>query len=255
MTLEIITADALAPLQHGFFTRRGGASSGVFEGLNCGTGSTDQHEAVSINRSRVADAMGVDADGLVGVHQIHSADVVVVSAAGGERPKADALVTDRPGLALSILTADCQPVLFADRVAGVIGAAHAGWKGALAGVLESTLDTMEALGASRANTTAVIGPTISQRAYEVGPELFEDFVAQDPEFARFFAQGDGDRMLFDLPALGLYRLRAAGVGTAEWTRHCTYSDPERFYSYRRATHQKEADYGRLIAAITLDPRK
>lgn len=251
MTLDIITADSLSPLRHGFFTRQGGASSGVFRGLNCGTGSTDQHEAVTINRTRVAEAMGVPLGALAGVHQIHSADVVTLTAPPTDRPKADALVTATRGIALSVLTADCQPVLFADHNAGVIGAAHAGWKGALAGVLEATVDAMEALGAARANICAVIGPTISQRAYEVGPEFFEDFTAQDPAFARFFAGGTGDRMLFDLPALGLHRLRQAGVGHSEWTRHCTYSDPDRFYSYRRTTHAKEADYGRLIATITL----
>lgn len=251
MTLEIITADALAPMRHGFFTRKGGASSGVFEGLNCGTGSSDQHEAVTINRTRVADAMGVPLDHLMGVHQIHSADVITVTQASTDKPKADGLVTDQPGVALSVLSADCQPVLFCDPKARVIGATHAGWKGALSGVLEATVDAMEALGAARADIRAVIGPSISQRAYEVGPEFYDDFVAKDAEFARFFAQGDGDRMMFDLPALGLHRLRQAGVGQAEWTRHCTYSDPERFYSYRRTTHNKEADYGRLIAAITL----
>lgn len=251
MTLEIITADALAPLRHGFFTRHGGASSGVFEGLNCGLGSSDQHEAVTINRGRVADAMNVTLDGLVGVHQIHSADVVTIKGPTEDRPKADAMVTDKPGVALSILTADCQPVLFADMQAGVIGAAHAGWKGALSGILEATLDAMAMLGADRETTHAVIGPSISQPAYEVGPEFFEDFLAEDPDFARFFVQGKNDRFLFDLPALGLHRLRSAGIGSAEWTHHCTYSDPDRFFSYRRATHNKEADYGRLIAAISL----
>jgi len=253
MTLEIITADALVPIRHGFFTRRGGASSGVFEGLNCGTGSTDQHAAVAINRARVADAMGVAADALMGVHQIHSADVVTVSGHDTARPKADALVTATRGVALSVLVADCQPVLFADHDAGVIGAAHAGWKGALGGVLEATLDAMEALGAARENIHAVIGPCISQTAYEVGEEFFEDFIAQDPAFSRFFAQGTLGKYQFDLPALGLHRLRNAGVGSATWTRHCTYGDPARFYSYRRTTHNKEADYGRLIAAITLGP--
>jgi len=251
MTLDIITSDALSPLRHGFFTRQGGASSGVFEGLNCGIGSSDQHEAVHINRSRVAAAMGVDVDALMGVYQIHSPDVVTVTEANTDRPKADALVTATPGVALSVLSADCQPVLFADADAGVIGAAHAGWKGALGGVLEATLDAMEALGAKRENIHAVIGPCISQRAYEVGEEFFEDFIAQDRDFARFFANGQDGKYQFDLPALGLHRLRQAGVGHAEWTRHCTYSDPARFYSYRRTTHNKEADYGRLIAAITL----
>lgn len=253
MTLDIITSDALTPIRHGFFTRRGGASSGVFKGLNCGTGSTDQHAAVAINRTRVADAMGVPLGALMGVHQVHSADVVTITEPTTDRVQADALVTASPGVALSVLSADCQPVLFADNDAGVIGAAHAGWKGALGGVLEATLDAMETLGATRANTHAVIGPSISQRAYEVGPEFFEDFIAEDPDFARFFVQGNGDKFQFDLPALGLYRLRTAGVGSAEWTRHCTYSDPDRFYSYRRTTHNSEADYGRLIAVITLGP--
>ncbi len=253
MTLEIITAESLAPFRHGFFTRRGGASSGVFEGLNCGTGSSDQHEAVTINRDRVADAMGVKPDALMGVYQVHSPDVITVTAPNTDRPKADAMVTATPGVALSVLSADCQPVLFADSNAGVIGAAHAGWKGALDGVLESTLDAMEALGAKRDNISAVIGPCISQTAYEVGPEFFEDFITKDPAFARFFANGENGKYQFDLPALGMHRLRTAGVGQVEWTRHCTYADPDRFYSYRRTTHNKEADYGRLIAAITLGP--
>lgn len=251
MTLEIITSDALAPLRHGFFTRRGGASSGVFAGLNCGFGSSDQTEIVAFNRANVADAMGVAPDHLLGVHQIHSADVIIVTAPMTENPKADALVTSTPGLALSVLTADCQPVLFADPDAGVIGAAHAGWRGALDGVLSATVEAMEALGARRTNISAVIGPSISQMAYEVGPEFMDSFMTQDPEFSRYFSQGTKGRMQFDLTGFGLNRLRAAGVGHAEWTRHCTYSDANRFYSYRRATHAKEADYGRLIAAITL----
>ncbi len=251
MTLEILTSDSLAPIQHGFFTRRGGASSGVFSGLNCGTGSTDQSEAVAINRDRVAQAMDVPPAALVGVHQIHSADVVTVTEPLSDKPKADALVTATPGLALSILTADCQPVLFSDPIAGVIGAAHAGWRGALDGVLEATIDAMEALGAQRADMIAIIGPTISQRAYEVGPEFLDDFMAESPDNTRFFANGTGDRMLFDLPAYGVHRLRSAGVGDASWIRHCTYSDPDRFFSYRRSTHAKEADYGRLISTIRL----
>lgn len=252
MTLEILTSDSLAPLRHGFFTRRGGASSGIFRGLNCGRGSTDQDDAVEINRARVADAMEVGPEALIGVHQVHSATVVHAEGPGAYHThKADALVTATPGLALTVLTADCQPVLFADPDAGVIGAAHAGWRGARDGVLEATLDAMEALGADRGDVHAVIGPSISQAAYEVGPEFFEDFLADDTENARFFGQGAGDRMMFDLPSYGLARLRAAGVGHAEWTRHCTYLDADRFYSYRRSVHHKEADYGRLIAAIRL----
>ncbi|WP_170466688.1 peptidoglycan editing factor PgeF [Ruegeria arenilitoris] len=252
MTLEILTSDILSPVRHGFFSRRGGASSGIFAGLNCGYGSSDQTEAVSVNRQRVAAAMEVEPDALVGVHQVHSPTVLTVDGPiNGDKPKADAVVTATPGLALTILTADCQPVLFADPDANVIGAAHAGWRGALDGVLEATLDAMESLGAKRGSTIAVIGPTISQSAYEVGPDFLDAFVAESPDNLRFFANGTGDRLQFDLPAFGLHKLRQAGVGQAEWTRHCTYSDPDRFYSYRRSTHAKEADYGRLISAIKL----
>jgi len=249
-TLEIITSDAL-DTRHGFFTRKGGASSGIFAGLNCGTGSTDQTEIVAINRARVAEAMGVGPEALVTVHQVHSARALPVSGPLSIRPEADALVTATPGVLLAVLTADCQPVLFADPKARVVGAAHAGWRGAVDGVLEATLAAMETLGARRSQISAVIGPTISQSAYEVGPEFFDRFRAEDEASTRFFAQGQGDRLLFDLPGYGLYRLREAGVGHAEWTGHCTYRDPARFYSFRRTTHAGEADYGRLIATIRL----
>jgi YfiH family protein len=249
-TLEIITSDALST-RHGFFTRKGGASSGIFSGLNCGTGSTDQAEIVAINRARVAEAMGVVPASLVTVHQIHSAKVIPVTGPMPERPQADGLVTATPGVLLAVLTADCQPVLFHDSAAGVIGAAHAGWRGSVDGVLEATLDAMEALGARRSQIHAVIGPTISQAAYEVGPEFLDRFRDEDPASTRFFTNGQGDRLLFDLPGYGLYRLRAAGVGLAEWTGHCTYRDAARFYSFRRTTHAAEADYGRLISTIRL----
>ncbi len=251
MTLEILTHPALAPFRHGFFTRKGGASSGIFQGLNCGAGSSDQSEAVAINRARVAEALGVGAADLAGLHQVHSADVVTVTGPLANSPRADALVTATPGIALTVLTADCEPVLFADPEAKVIGAAHAGWRGALGGVLEATVDAMEALGARRERVRAVIGPTISQRAYEVGPEFIEEFLAEDPDYGRFFAGGSGDRVHFDLPGFGLHRLRSHGVGLAEWTRHCTYEDAARFYSYRRSVHRHEADYGRLISAIRI----
>ena len=251
MTLEILTADVLGEIRHGFFTRKGGASSGVFCGLNCGAGSTDQSEAVAINRDRVAQAMNVAADHLMGVHQIHSVDVITVTRPNTERSKADALVTATPGIALSVLSADCQPVLFVDNQAGVIGAAHAGWRGALDGVLDNTVNAMIALGATRANIHAAIGPCISQRAYEVGPEFMDSFVNEDPENTRFFTGGQGDRLQFDLPAFGLSCLRATGIAKSERMQHCTYSDASRFYSYRRSVHHKEADYGRLISAITL----
>ncbi len=248
--LEILTSPALTA-RHGFFTRKGGASSGIFAGLNCGTGSTDQAEVVAINRARVAEAMGLTVASLVTVHQVHSARVVTVEGPLAARPQADAMVTAVPGLLLAVLTADCQPVLFSDRKAGVIGAAHAGWRGTLNGVLEAVLDAMEGVGARRADTRAVIGPSISQAAYEVGPEFLERLTDDDRDCTRFFAQGSGDRLLFDLPAYGLDRLRRAGVGHAEWTGHCTYRDAGRFYSFRRTTHAGEADYGRLVSTIRL----
>jgi len=251
MTLDIIKDDLLDGVNHGFFGRAGGASSGVYAGLNCGFGSSDQHEIVAINRGRVAQAMGGAAGEMVGVHQHHSADVITVTAPTADKPKADAMVTATKGITLSVLTADCQPVLFADSHAGVIGAAHAGWQGAIDGVLDNTIDAMVGLGASRDAIVAVIGPCISQRAYEVGPEFAERFIDADAHNARFFAGGAGDRMQFDLPAFGLARLQAAGIKDAAWTRHCTYADPARFYSYRRSVHNKEGDYGRLIAAIRL----
>lgn len=252
MTLETITADALSPLRHAFFTRKGGASSGVFAGLNCGFGSSDQSEIVAINRARAAHALGAEPEQLLGVHQVHSADAVIVDAPhAGPPPEADALVTATPGLVLTVLTADCAPVLFADHAAGVIGAAHAGWRGALGGILESTLDAMVSLGAERRGIAAVVGPTISQQVYEVGPEFLDAFMAEDPAYSRFFTNGSGDRLHFDLPGFSLMRLRAAGIGHAEWSRHCTYSDPDRFFSYRRSVHKKLADYGRLLSAIRL----
>ncbi len=252
MTLEFITAPTLDGFRHGFFTRKGGASSGVFEGLNCGPGSSDQCDMVAINRARAAEALDVAPDHLVTIHQVHSADTIALAKPpSGPRPRADGLVTATPGLAIAVLTADCQPVLFADPVARVIGAAHAGWKGALAGVLEATIGAMEAMGADRSRIHSVIGPTISQRAYEVGPEFLDRFLDDDPANARFFAGGAGDRMQFDLPGYGLKRLRDAGVASAEWSRHCTYHDESRFCSYRRSIHRREADYGRLISAIRL----
>ncbi|KAA2315177.1 peptidoglycan editing factor PgeF [Pseudooceanicola sediminis] len=251
MALEILTSSALAPIRHGFFTRKGGASSGIFSGLNCGMESSDQAEIVSINRARVATAMDVEPGALTYVHQVHSARALPATGPFDTPPEADGIVTATPGVALSILTADCQPVLLADPQAQVIGAAHAGWRGAIDGVLESTIDAMVDLGADRARITAAIGPSISQRAYEVGPEFLDDFMVDDPDNTRFFANGEGDRYLFDLPAYGLHRLRSAGIAQAEWIGHCTYSDPDRFFSYRRTTHEGQADYGRLISVIRL----
>lgn len=252
MTLEILSSTLLGGVRHGFFTRRGGASSGIYSGLNCGPGSHDQREAVALNRGRVADALGVAPALLLSLHQVHGTDVAVAGPEGWtERPRADAAVTATPGVALGILTADCAPVLFHDPDAGVIGAAHAGWRGAVDGVVEATLSAMERLGARTDRVRAAVGPTISQRAYEVGAEFLDRFRAEGDGSERYFSQGNGDRFRFDLPGFVLGRLRAAGVAEAEWIGACTYADPDRFFSYRRATHAGEPDYGRLISAIRL----
>ena len=252
MTLEILTHPSLAPLRHGFFTRKGGASSGLFSGLNCGRGSSDQQAIVAINRARVAAAMGVGPDRLATVHQTHSDKVVTLrqddDPAALAVTEADGIVTATPGIAVAVLTADCQPVLFAAPEAGVIGAAHAGWKGALGGILDATVAAMRAAGAE--NIRAVIGPCISQRAYEVGEDFMDRFTAEDESHERFFSGGPNGRPMFNLPGFGLARLRDLGVD-ADWIGHCTYGDPARFFSYRRATHEGAADYGRLISAITL----
>ena len=251
-TLEILTHPLLSDVRHGFFTRKGGASSGLFAGLNCGRRSTDQSDMVRVNRARVAEAMGVSSAKLATVRQVHSPDVVTLTDADDVEAvrdvAADGIVTARRDVALAVLTADCQPILLADAQSGIIGACHAGWRGAMAGVIEATVAAMRQLGA--AHIRAVIGPSISQQAYEVGHEFMEDFVAEDTEYQRFFAGGPNGKPMFDLPSFGLARLRAEGVD-AEWSRHCTYSDPERFFSYRRATHEGQADYGRLISAIAL----
>ncbi|MCO6185471.1 peptidoglycan editing factor PgeF [Rhizobium sp. L1K21] len=237
---------------HGFFTRKGGVSAGIYSGLNVGLGSEDDRQNVAQNRARVAAWFGAAPEKLATVHQVHSPDVVTVDDAyDGDRPKADAMVTATPGVVIGILTADCGPILFLDPEARVAGATHAGWKGALTGVLESTVEAMERLGAKRENIRAVLGPSISVDNYEVGPEFVERFIAQDPTYERFFAPSRrAGHAMFDLPALTLARLADAGV-TAEKTGHCTYSDEERFFSYRRTTHRKEPDYGRQISAIML----
>jgi YfiH family protein len=252
MMLEPITAPLLKGTRHAFFSRRGGVSSGVYASLNCGPGSGDQADAVRINRERAARALQAAPAMLRSVHQHHSADVAIATdIPWGQRPMADAMVTTAPGVALGVLTADCAPILFADPVSEVIGAAHAGWKGALAGVAEATIDAMVRIGAERRNILAAIGPTISQRAYEVGPEFLDRFTADDAASDRFFAGGRGDRMHFDLPGYLLARLRATGIAEAAWTGHCTFSEPMRFFSFRRATQARETDYGRLISIIVI----
>jgi polyphenol oxidase len=253
-----IQAPALAShsgIRHAFFTRQGGVSDGIYASLNGGIGSSDEPAKVQENRGRMAAALGAKHDALISVHQVHSPDAVIVEGPWrGERPKADAMVTATPGLALGITTADCGPVLFADAEARVIGAAHAGWRGAVTGVLESTLTAMERLGARREKIVAVLGPTISQNAYEVGPDFIRRFAEEVPGHMRFFREAEKpDHAMFDLPGFIGARLEAAGVGEFTNLGLCTYSDEERFFSYRRTTHRKEPDYGRLISAITLTP--
>jgi YfiH family protein len=248
----IESPDLLSPgIRHGFFGRQGGASTGIFAALNCGLGSGDAREAVIRNRGIVAAALGGGESDIVTAHQVHSAEAMIVRerVAHEERPKLDGLVTDRPGIILGTLTADCAPVLFADAEARVIGAAHAGWKGALTGVTDATVRKMEELGAARSRIAAVIGPTISKANYEVGPEFRERFPA---EASRFFSPSvKSGHSMFDLPGYLADRMRRSGIGTVIDLALCTYADEARFFSYRRATHRGETDYGRQIAAITL----
>ncbi len=255
---HVLAADALqspgSRVRHGFFTRLGGLSTDIFRGLNVGLGSSDDPATVRQNRALAMAHFGAGPGRLCTLHQIHSVDVVAIDevAALDRRPKADAMVTNRPGLVLGILTADCGPVLFANPRAGVIGAAHAGWKGALGGVLENTIAAMEQLGAKRAGTLAVLGPTISKANYEVGEEFVDTFTRQDPRSSDWFANSDRQgHALFDLPGYIVARLKDAGV-TASALGDCTYADEARFFSYRRTTHRGEPDYGRQLSAIMIE---
>lgn len=253
---EPIFHPALAALQsvkHAFFTRIGGVSEGVYSSLNGGIGSLDDPMKVAENRRRMATFLNVPAGSLVSCWQHHSADCLVVSQPfdPGNRPKADAMVTREKGIALAIGTADCGPVLFADAQAGVVGGAHSGWKGALTGVLETTVKAMEVLGARRDRIVAVLGPMISRNAYEVGPEFVDRFVAASSENARFFTpSAQAGRSMFDLPAFIVARLTAARLGEVHDCGICTYGD-DRLFSYRRMTHRGEPDYGRQMSTITL----
>lgn len=242
-------ADALAGVRHAFFGRQGGVSTGIYASLNAGTGSRDDPAAVAENRARIAASFDIAPSHLIGVHQVHSPDAVFVDAPRKrERPHADALVTTTPGLALSILTADCAPVLFADAEAGVIGAAHAGWKGALAGVLENCVALMRQHGAR--DIAAAIGPCIHQASYEIGPEFVERFEQADRSYARFFASGAGEKSRFDLPGFCAVRLEMLGVA-AEILPLDTYARPSQLHSHRRSVHEQLGDYGRNCAVIAL----
>jgi len=248
--VEVIRARALDGVAHGFFGRRGGVSTGIYAGLNVGVGSDDDAQAVATNRARALDAVLPGAR-LLSPYQIHSADAVTVLEPYEDRlrPRADALVTDRPGLALAIITADCAPVLFADVAAGVIGAAHAGWKGAIGGVTDSTIAAMEALGAKRERTAAAIGPAIARASYEVDDAFARTFEQADPANERFFAPGRPGHHQFDLEAYVVARLAAAGLVRIEALGLDTYAQPDRFFSFRRATHAGESGYGRQISII------
>lgn len=252
--LTLQTLGSREGIAHGFFTRAGGVSEGLYASLNCGPGSNDDPAAVEENRRRAMAALSLPAEALATLHQYHSAEAVAVEAPwGAERPKADAMVTGRPGIALGILTADCVPVLLADAQARVIGAAHAGWKGAFSGVVEAALEGMVRLGASRASITAGVGPAIEQRSYEVGPEFPERFIGQDPGNERFFMDSPREgHFLFDLKGYVAQRLAAAGVTQVEISPADTRGEPERFFSYRRATLAGEPDYGRGLSVITLE---
>jgi len=252
--LQASSLGAFDNIRHAFFTRDGGISGGIYASLNGGLGSKDDPENVRENRARMASALGVLPDRLLTAYQIHSSDVMVADQTWlrENAPRADAVVTRVRGLAVGVTTADCGPVLLADADAGVVGAAHAGWKGAFSGILEATIAAMVQLGGTPARMVAVLGPMIRQASYEVGPEFMARFLAVDPANVRFFAPADRPgHALFDLAGYVVERIRRAGVGRVDDLGHCTYSDADRFFSYRRATHRGEDDYGRHVNAIAL----
>ncbi|HEX4199498.1 MAG TPA: polyphenol oxidase family protein [Caulobacteraceae bacterium] len=254
--LEVLSSPLLAAqagLRHGFFTRRGGVSQGLYASLNLGAGSNDDPASVAENRRRAAAWLGLEPDRLLTAYQVHSATALTTDAPWKEGgPEGDAIVTATPGLACGSLAADCAPVLIADAEAGVVAAAHAGWKGALGGVVASAVAAMTALGARPARMVAAVGPCIGPDSYEVGLDFLERFAAEAPGSGRFFRCGAAaDRRMFDLPGFVLSRLDQAGVGQSEWTGHDTYPDAGRFYSNRRALHLGEPDYGRLLSAVSL----
>jgi len=244
----------LPGLDHGFFGRRGGVSTGIYTSLNCGFGSGDDPAHVAQNRARAAACLSAPGHGFATPHQVHGTDVIHVTEVWAPKsgPKADGVVTDRPGIALGVLSADCAPVLFLDTEARVIGAAHAGWRGALAGVTDRTIAAMCALGADRARIRAAVGPCIGPTSYEVGAEFQAAFAAGDPDSGRFFRPGArADKFFFDLPAYVGARLARAGIGSVELLGHCTYDRSDEYFSFRRTTHRGEADYGRDLSAIIL----
>lgn len=252
MGVKVIKARALSDSPHGFLGRKGGVSTGIYAGLNVGIGSDDDRAAVLENR-RLATAVVLPDAQLARVYQIHSADVITVTQANDQNdpPKADAMVTNVPGILLGIVTADCVPVLFADYEAGVIGAAHAGWKGAISGVTDNTVVAMEALGADRSRIVCAVGPCIAQKSYEVDAGFFQRFTDHDPANERFFADGKAGQYQFDIEGYVAARLGGAGIGQVECLGEDTYSQPDRFFSYRRSCHLGEPGYGRQISLIGL----
>ena len=256
MSPPVLTSGLLsraAGVRHAFFTRQGGVSEGVYASLNVGAGSKDDPAAVQENRARAAANFGAPADHLLTCYQIHSALAVVADAPWAQRPEADAVVSRTPGLVLGALAADCAPVLLVDPEARVVAAAHAGWRGALGGILEAAIEQMKGLGARPAHMLAAVGPCIGQGSYEVGLEFLDAFTGKTAGAERFFAPGKApDKRQFDLPGFVLSRLQAAGVGEAEWIGRDTYAEPDLFFSNRRALHRGEADYGRLLSAIMLE---
>ena len=249
MTIDIIRAENLAPLPHGFFTRNDGVSKDIFAELNCGLQNGDEVENVLKNREIAVQSLGRPSSSLVTATQTHSSNAVIVNELPDEPISCDGMVTSSPRISLGVLTADCQPILLADKQAGVVGAAHAGWRGALSGIIENTITEMIYLGARRNRICAAIGPSICRESYEVGPEFHEEFLGRDLEFDRYFCEGVGDRVHLDLQAFSLEMLRREDVGSAEWTGQCTYKDPSRFFSYRRSTHMHESEFGVMISII------
>jgi polyphenol oxidase len=251
--LPVLHSPNLVPFRHAFFMRQGGVSEGLYGSLNGGQGSKDDPVAVLENRRRMANHLGVEATYLVSLDQIHSADVVVVTDPWTRetRPKGDAMVTNRKGIALGITTADCGPILFGDPQAGVIGAAHAGWKGALAGVIEATVSAMESLGASRQRLFAALGPTIHMQAYEVGADFRATFLEKAETHAVFFREDSHGKLFFNLPAFIAHHIKASGIVAFHDLACCTLREDAHFFSFRRATLRGEADYGRMISAIVL----
>jgi polyphenol oxidase len=253
MKLKILKNNNLFGAKHGFFTRLGGESTGIYKGLNCGLGSMDNKKIINRNRVLVANSMGISQSRLVFVHQIHSSDVITIKNKIHTSPvKGDALVTANKKIALSILTADCQPVLFLDKKNGIIGAAHAGWKGAFTGILQNTIKSMKAIGSEPDHISVTIGPSISQKNYEVGPEFFDTLCKDYKYNEKFFFKGNKNRFHFDLVGYSIYQIKKSGVRKVNYIDSCTYENPDLYFSYRRSVHKSEPDYGRMISTIMLE---